>query len=174
MYQNMFNPYAPSNPYMNQFQQQTQQKQGIIHVTGENGARAFQMAPNTDALMLDDTAPIVWLAQTDSAGYKTITPYSITPYKPDPPVDVKALEMRIARLEEALNAKQSVSTVPESDHRAVEQTAAATAVAPTANVYATAEQRPAANAQPSAPTAKPDGTGYRPDPTYVEYGKGFK
>ena len=71
----------------------------IIRVNGENGARAFQMAPNSTALLLDDTAPIVWFVQTDGAGYKTETPFSISPYQPTPPVDVNALEARIQRLE---------------------------------------------------------------------------
>ena len=71
----------------------------IIRVNGENGARAFQMAPNSTALLLDDTAPIVWFVQTDGAGYKTETPFSISPYQPTPPVDVSALEARIQRLE---------------------------------------------------------------------------
>lgn len=79
----------------------------IIHVNGENGARALQMAENSNALLLDDTAPIVWLAQTDGAGYKTVTPYSITPYKPEQPVDVRSLEGRIKRLEEMLNGKHN-------------------------------------------------------------------
>ena len=73
----------------------------IIHVNGENGARAFQMMPNSQALLLDDTAPIVWLAQTDGAGYKTITPYEIKPFEKKEPL--KALEERIERIERMLN-----------------------------------------------------------------------
>lgn len=82
-------------------------KYEIIHVNGENGARALQMAENSNALLLDDTAPIVWLAQTDGAGYKTVTPYSITPYQPEQPVDVKSLEGRIKKLEDMINGKYS-------------------------------------------------------------------
>lgn len=84
-------PYAP--------------RQEIIRVNGENGARAFQMAPNSNAILLDETAPLVWVVQTDGAGYKTVTPYNITPYQAEPPVDVKALDERIRRLEETVNAK---------------------------------------------------------------------
>lgn len=71
----------------------------------ENGARAFGMAPNSSVLLLDETAPLVWLKTTDGAGYPTLTPYTITPYHAAPPVDVNALEQRIARLEEKLNDK---------------------------------------------------------------------
>ena len=77
----------------------------IVHVNGENGARAFRMAPNCDALLLDDTAPLVWLVQTDGAGYMTVTPYTVTPYQPEAPADVRGLEERIKKLEEIINAK---------------------------------------------------------------------
>ena len=85
--------------YYNQFQQRVE----VIHVNGENGARAYQMPPNSSVLLLDDTGPIVWLCQTDGAGYKTVTPYEISPYTPEPPIDISALESRIEKLEERLN-----------------------------------------------------------------------
>lgn len=94
---------------MYQYPYTYQQKTEIIHVNGENGARALQMAPNSNALLLDDTAPLVWLVQTDGAGYKTVTPYSITPYKPAPAPDIKSLEERIAKLEEVLNESHSTA-----------------------------------------------------------------
>ena len=95
MYPSYFN-----QPY--QFQQPPR-KTEIIHVNGENGAMAFQMMPNSQALFLDDTAPLVWLAQTDGAGYKTLTPYTITPYQPEQPVDINALNQRLTKVEEMLN-----------------------------------------------------------------------
>ena len=86
-------------PQMQPPQQQQSPRMEIIHVNGQNGAQAFQMAPNSNVLLLDDTSPIVWLAQTDGAGYKTVTPYSITPYQPKPEIDLNNLEERIAKLE---------------------------------------------------------------------------
>ena len=110
---NYMNPYNNTGfpNYGNQYpvNQQNAQRYEIIHVNGENGARALQMLPNSNALLLDDTQPIVWLAQTDGAGYKTVTPYTITPYQPEPTVDVKTLEHRIARLEEIVSAKSEKS-----------------------------------------------------------------
>ena len=96
---NYFNQY----PYINSYAQRTE----IIRVTGENGARALQLAPNSNALLLDDTAPIVWLVQTDGAGYKTITPYSITPYQAEETIDLKTIEKRLNKLEERLNGKSN-------------------------------------------------------------------
>lgn len=94
MYQN---PYAYANPYptYNQHQQ-------IIKVHGKSGADTYQMPPNSSVLLLDETAPVVYLAQTDGAGYKTISVYDINPHKEVPPVSVQDLEQRITRLEEVI------------------------------------------------------------------------
>ena len=61
-----------NNPYnfVPQLQMPAPQMQ-VTRVSGENGANAFQMGPNSSALLLDETAPIVWFVQTDGAGYKT-------------------------------------------------------------------------------------------------------
>ena len=89
----------------------------IIQVKGKNGAEALQMAPNSKVLLLDETDPLVWFVQTDGAGYKTITPYSITPYEPAPPIDLNALEARITSLEEKLNAKSNTGTNKKQQQR---------------------------------------------------------
>lgn len=86
----------------------------IIHVTGKNGAEALQMAPDSNVLLLDDTAPLVWFCQTDGAGYKTITPYTITPYVEPTPVSMEELNERLARLEEMLSAKPDSEPVKQS------------------------------------------------------------
>ncbi len=108
----MYNPYANFNPYQ-QIQAQpsyTGQRQDLVRVNGKPGAEAYQMPPNSSALLLDESAPIVWLAQTDGAGYKPLSPYSITPYQPEPPVDVKSLVGRIERLEGLINDKPNSSS----------------------------------------------------------------
>lgn len=79
----------------------------IIQVNGEAGARNFRMAPNSKALLLDDTAAIIWLAQTDGTGYLTVTPYDVFPHQQVPPIDINNLEMRVSQLEEKINNGQS-------------------------------------------------------------------
>ena len=96
-------PYSFPNPYQ-QFQPQTyQHQQQITKVNGRNGAETYQMMPNSSALLLDESAPIIWLAQTDGAGYKTITAYDITLHQDAPPVDTQDLLQRVMKLEERLN-----------------------------------------------------------------------
>lgn len=86
------------------------QRMEVVKVNGQNGAQAYQMPPNSSALLLDETAPLVWLVQTDGAGYKTTTPYNITPYQQEPAPDFKQLEERIAKLEGIINAKSDSVT----------------------------------------------------------------
>jgi len=90
-------PYSYANPYQYQMTPQ------IIKVHGRNGADAYHMNPNSSALLLDETEPIVYLAQTDGAGYKTVTAYDIQLHQELPPVDTWSLEQRISKIEEMLN-----------------------------------------------------------------------
>lgn len=77
----------------------------VTRVNGRNGAEALRMAPNSSILLMDENEPIVWLKQTDGAGYATVTPYTVTPYQAAAPVDVNGLEDRVKRLEEMLSGK---------------------------------------------------------------------
>lgn len=86
------------------------QEEHTVKVNGRPGAEAYQLAANSDKLLLDSSAPIVWLVQTDGAGYKTLTPYDIVPHKETKPEDVyKTLEDRIAKLEEVVNGKSNTT-----------------------------------------------------------------
>ena len=80
----------------------------VIKVNGEAGARNLRMAPNSSALVLDETAPIVWYAQTDGTGYLTVTPFDITPHQAQPQVNLNDLVNRVSKLQEAIaNVQQS-------------------------------------------------------------------
>ena len=90
--------------------QPLQQNQEVVKVNGRGGAEAYQLSPNSSALLLDTTAPMVWLVQTDGAGYKSLIAYDITPHKEEAPEDhYKTLEERIAKLEEAVNGKSNTT-----------------------------------------------------------------
>ena len=90
------------NPYMNYVPNQT--KQEIIKVNGRNGAEAYQLMPNSSALLLDETAPIVWLVQTDGAGYKTLSAFDLTPHEEVNTNNVlKSLDERLTKIEELIS-----------------------------------------------------------------------
>ena len=78
-----YNPYNPYNPYqtaynqMNGYNQQNgyyQQnpRDGIIRVTGMEGAKAYQMPPNSREALFDDTDDIVFIKVTDGGGFPTL------------------------------------------------------------------------------------------------------
>ena len=104
-YNNPFiNPYGMGSmqqamPYMPSVQPQQQ----VVRVNGENGARSYQLGANSSAMLLDESGLMVWLITSDGAGYKTVTPYDITPHQEVPKPDFGTLESRIQRLEEIVN-----------------------------------------------------------------------
>ena len=101
-----FNPYLNNSYYM--------QKSEVVRVNGKNGAETYQLAPNSSILLLDESAPIVWLKTTDGAGYPTLTPYKIEPYVDETMTSnamLQSLEQRILKLEEKLNDKSNASSI---------------------------------------------------------------
>lgn len=88
--------FQPQN-YQPNFNPQIQSQ--VIKVRGEHSARSINLAPNSSILLMDETAPIVWLCTTDGVGTVTATPYDISLHQDAPPVDVGNLEKRIATIE---------------------------------------------------------------------------
>ena len=99
-----YNPFNPYGQYLQpQMQQTAMQVQQVTRVNGENGARAYQIGPNSSALLLDESGVMVWLVTTDGAGYKTVGAYDIIPHQAAKEPDFGNLESRIKRLEEIVN-----------------------------------------------------------------------
>ena len=101
LYNPLMNPYMP-NPSANALQQQ-QPRMEVVKVNGENGARAFPIGANSSALLLDESGTIVWLVVTDGAGYKTVSPYDITPHQVAAAPDYSTLDERVKKLEDFIN-----------------------------------------------------------------------
>lgn len=102
---NMFNPYLNMGIPYSSAPVQSQ----IVKVNGANGANAYNLAPNSTALLLDESASIVWLVQTDGAGYKTVSAYDIAPHVSQQEQAAQNLEMRVKRLEELINEQSHLS-----------------------------------------------------------------
>ena len=109
------NQYA--NPYMNPYgMQQNYQpfpagpQMQVTKVNGENGARSFQLGPNSSALLLDESGLMVWLVTTDGAAYRTVAAYDIIPHQEAPKPDWSALDKRITKLEDMINANTAADT----------------------------------------------------------------
>ena len=108
LFENYQSPFAPQMMWGQQRPQLPQQQ--VTRVSGQNGAQAYALPPNSSALLLDDTAPIVWLKTTDGAGYPTLTPYDIIPHQTPAPVDASSLEARIKKLEDMIYAKPDIAS----------------------------------------------------------------
>lgn len=118
---NQYNPYNMYMPYSNPYQQNgtngnvfasmTAPLTGnVLKVSGINGVNALNIAPNSSVLALDETAPILWFIQTDSAGYKTPTPYDITPHVDQTAKIEQNFEERLKRLEEYVNEQSNIGS----------------------------------------------------------------
>lgn len=74
-----FAPYQPqgymtagTSPMLAQ-QQQQQAIHGFVYVTGLEGAKAYQMPPNSEMPLFDSTGDVMYIKTTDGAGFPTIT-----------------------------------------------------------------------------------------------------
>lgn len=60
MMNNNNNPFPRVNNFNYGFNSSILPHYELIKVNGEAGAKNFRMAPNSDALLLDDKEPILW------------------------------------------------------------------------------------------------------------------
>jgi len=125
----MYNPYnAYQNPYsqmpqpytsqsfFNQSSQNILPPQQVIQVNGKQSVDAIRMSPNSSVLLMDNSAPIVWLCVSDGVGNVTSTAYDIMKHQETPPVDTKSLEMRVSKLEEIINDQSHVTSSKQSSN----------------------------------------------------------
>ena len=74
------NPVNPSNPYMNNYNAlQNQMVNNLIRVTGMDGAKAYQMQPNSTVALFDSSEDIMYIKSTDGAGFPTIRTFGFAP-----------------------------------------------------------------------------------------------
>ncbi len=72
----MYNQYGTYYPGYNQMYQNNMQRQDLTKVTGLEGARAYQMAPNSNAALFDSNNDVFYVKSTDGAGFPTIRAFS--------------------------------------------------------------------------------------------------
>lgn len=112
MYYNYPNAYqsAYSNAFQPTIPQPPLQQEQVTQVNGRASVEQIQLAPNSSKLVMDTTAPIVWLCVSDGVGRVTATPYDITEHKDAPPVDVAGIEQRLAAVEASLQQMMEART----------------------------------------------------------------
>lgn len=96
----MFNQYGQYGYYPQPQQANVLPRQQIIQVNGKASVDAIQLAPNSSILVMDTTAPMVWLCVSDGVGRVMATPYDICEHREQPAAETRAdLEPRLAELE---------------------------------------------------------------------------
>lgn len=110
--------YIPQPTYYDMLRQQMQQQaiqpatapqanvlppQQVIQVAGRQSIDTLQMSPNSSVLIMDTSAPIVWLCVSDGLGKVTATAYDITLHQDTPAFDIagfaESVEDRLSALE---------------------------------------------------------------------------
>lgn len=83
----------------------------LIRVTGFEGARAYQMPPNSNAALFDSNEDIFYVKTTDGAGFPTIRAFRFTPMETQTPANnfVTREEFERLRQEVLSYGKQFVS-----------------------------------------------------------------
>lgn len=115
------NPYGyPYNPgYQQQmYGQQMPQRYELVKVSGRGGVDALRVAPRSELLAMDTSRTdvlLAWYIQADDAGYKSVTPYVLTPYTDPAPIDAANIEQRLKRLEEIIDGKSVAGKPTKAD-----------------------------------------------------------
>lgn len=106
--------YNWQNPYYSYQNNMNLPKTTVKRVTGLEGANMYPMAPDSSEILVDSNSDIVYLVTTDSAGLKTVKPFTISPVVEQPKIDVSSFDERLKsveqRLEDMLNAKSDSSS----------------------------------------------------------------
>lgn len=82
---NNFNPYQNNISQNNNFSTQVQQN-NLIRVTGIDGAKAYQMSPNSSVALFDSESDIMYVKTTDGAGFPTIRTFRFEPIEDVPKI----------------------------------------------------------------------------------------
>ena len=99
---NMYGTNYQNNPNV---QPSTSQKvSNKIYVSGIEGARSYNLQPNSEMLLCDDTKNIIYDVVVDNNGKRTITALDVKEHVEEPPVDFSMFATKddIAKLREEL------------------------------------------------------------------------
>ena len=67
-----------------QFQQFYGRQESLIRVTGYEGAKAYQMMPNSTVALFDGNEDLMYIKTTDGAGFATIKTFKFEPHDAAP------------------------------------------------------------------------------------------
>ena len=111
----LYNPYQPS--YGQSAAYMAQPVNGLVSVTGIDGAKAYQLPPNSSMPLFDANDDILYLKTTDGAGFPTIRTFSFAPVEEHPEAtaeyvtreDFDALLARVDELSKPTRSRKAAS-----------------------------------------------------------------
>lgn len=80
---------------------------GLTRVTGIDGAKAYQMPPNSVAALFDDSYDIMYVKSTDGAGFPTIRIFDFFEHKEEVPVQQQPVNVENFATKQELQTLQS-------------------------------------------------------------------
>lgn len=80
---------------------------GLTRVTGMDGAKAYQMPPNSVAALFDDATDIFYVKSTDGAGFPTIRTFEFYEHKEETPVQKQSVNFENFATKQELQTLQS-------------------------------------------------------------------
>ena len=85
------------------------QKRTVEYVSGQEGANAYQLAPDSSALLLDKDMNVLWVVATDQNGSKSVVKgYNIgEEYTPPKPVTLDDLMAQMQSMNERLTKMEA-------------------------------------------------------------------
>lgn len=112
------NPYQMQRQQMPSYypQQMAQpQQEGLIRVTGAEGARAYPVAPNSVVPLFDAERDVLYVKSADAGGFATIRAFSFAPLQDAPQQQTEYVTRReFEELKEMIaNGKQPVRATAE-------------------------------------------------------------
>lgn len=105
---NMYGTNYQNNP---NFQPSPNQKvSNKIYVSGLEGARSYNLNPNSEMILCDDTDNVIYDVIVDANGKRTITTLDVKEHVDEPPVDFSnfATKDDIQKLREEILRKPSI------------------------------------------------------------------
>lgn len=118
----LYNPYGQPQPYSwsqpawtGPQQTVTQPVNGLVSVTGIEGAKAYQLPPNSSMPLFDGNNDLLYVKTTDAAGYPTIKMFKFEPVEQTEPIEVTPIVDYVPRAEfDDLAAKVEELTKPKT------------------------------------------------------------
>lgn len=99
----LYAPYQHGNGWY--YQQNAQPVNGLVSVTGIDGAKAYQLPPNSSMPLFDANDDVLYVKTTDAAGYPTVKTFRFEPAEEPDPVQAQAVtQEQFDELAERVNA----------------------------------------------------------------------